>query len=81
MHGWDSHRDCMRALWIVWVPWDVQAVGAGPGQGGADPEEVRSGAEGMDESVVLKLMRALTFTYILKSNPNYIRSHTHYPSR
>ena len=32
------------------------------------------------ESVVLKLMRALTFTYI-DSNPNYIRAHTHYLSR
>ena len=33
------------------------------------------------ESVVLKLMRALTFAYIIDSNPNYIRAHTHYLSR
>ena len=26
------------------------------------------------ESVVLKLMRALTFSYIIDSNPNYIRA-------
>ena len=33
------------------------------------------------ESVVLKLMRALTFAYIIDSNLNCIRARTHYPSR